>query len=204
MAACDYLIAQDILSDCDNPSVAGIESDGVIINRNDIDFAASELDDTRKNVVKTIALKTGKRGYKISVIGGTPFNNTQITLSVGTNRNTFINDLAFIILDNSPDLAEKVLDPLANGQFVAVFENKFKNTNKSTNAGDNSFQIMGWYQGLKAQTLENVKYSEDTVGGWGVMIQETGSPRAAMFLFDTSYATTQAAMTALTNPVATP
>jgi len=190
MANCDFLISNNIDSDCENPVTKGIEANGVIINRQDVDFAASVFDNTRKNVIKTLALKTGKKGYKISVNTNNPFNNTQTTLNVGTNRNSFVNDLAFVILDNSPDLAEKVLDGLANGEFVVVFENKFKNINKTTNAGDNVYQVMGWYQGLKAQTLENQKYSEETEGGWNVMLQESNVPKSALFLYNGTLAAT--------------
>ena len=191
MAACDNIITSNIEADCDNMSVPGIEANGVLINRADIDFGASDFDTSRKNVIKTIALKTGKRAYSISVMGNTPFNNTQTTLNVGANRNSFVNDLAFTILDNSPDLSEKVLDGLANGEFVAIFENRFKNTNKTANQGDNAFQVMGWYQGLRAQTLENQKYSEETAGGWSVMLQESNAPKSALFYFNTSYSVTQ-------------
>ena len=198
MATCEFLVLQDITSDCDNPSVMGIEANGVMINRADIDFGASEFDATRKNVIKTIALKAGKRGYAIQVSGNQPFNNTQTVLNVGTNRNSFIKDVAFTIFDNSPDLSEKVIDGLANGEFVIVYENKFKNLNKTTNAGDNAFEIVGWHNGARAQTLENNKYSEDTEGGWSVMLQESNAPKSGMFLFNTSYATTKTAVETLT------
>ena len=202
MAQCDEAIKQDISINCDDPIMAGIEANGVIINRADIDIANSEFDETRKNVLKTLTLKAGKRGYKIYVPGTSPFNNTQTTLEVGTNRATFTHDVGFVILDNDPDVCENIIDALANGEFVVVYENKFKNMHKASTPGDSAFQVVGWYQGLKASTLENNKYSEDTEGGWNVVLQETKSPKSGLFLFNTDYDTTRTAFEKLTEDAA--
>lgn len=198
---CNTILENDIQSDCDNPVVKGIEADGVIINRSDIDFPEVVFDATRKNVIKTLTLKTGKRGYKVSVMGNDPFTGTTTTMEEGTNRNSFTNNLAFVILDNDPDVT-KIIDSLAGGEFVVVYENKFKNLNKTTNAGDSIFQIVGYYQGLKASALENDKYSEDTEGGWAVTLTETKSPKSALFMYDTSSSATRTAFDELTNPPA--
>ena len=197
MASCENLIKMGIEPDCDDPVVAGIEANGVIMNRADVDPAATEFDDVRKNVVKTLALKGSAKAYPIYVPSPTPFNNTQTTFEVGTNRNTFTNDLAFAVLNNDPDVCEKVIDMLANGEFVVIFENKYKNVNKATTPGDSTFQIMGYYQGLRATTLENNKYSDETEGGWNVVLQETKVPKSALFYYDTDIETTRTAINSL-------
>lgn len=199
MAECDALISQDIERNCLDEIVGGIEANGVIINRKDVDFSNVEFDETRKNVIAQLPLKAGKRGYKIYVPGTSPFNNTQTVLEQGTNRNTFTNDLGFVILDNDPDVCGNIIDGLANGEFVVVFENRFKNMNKENTPGDSTFQIMGYYQGLRASTLENNKYSEDTDGGWNVLLQEAKSPKSGLFLFDTDINTTREKFDSLTN-----
>jgi len=198
MANCDVLISKDISKNCDDMLVAGIEANGVIINRQDIDFDSVTFETARKNVITNLPLKAGKRGYRIYVPTTQPFNNTQTVLQAGTNRNTFTNDLGFVVLDNDPDVCEKIIDGLANGEFVVVFENKFKNLNKPTTPGDSAFQIMGYYQGLRATTLENNKYSEDTDGGWNVLLQETKNPVSALFLYAGTLAATRTLFNALT------
>lgn len=198
MALCDEIITQDIQNDCDNPIVGGIEPNGVIINRQDIDYDNVVFDDTRKNVIKALPLKAGARGYKVYIPGSTPFAGTKATMEKGTNRNTFTNDLAMIVMNNDPDVCAKIIDAIANGSFVVIYENKFKNINKATNPGDSAFQIVGYYQGAKAETLENDKYSEDTEGGWSVLLQETKSPKSGLFLFDTDIATTRELIESLT------
>ena len=196
---CEYLIKQDIEKNCDDLVVAGIEANGVILNRKEIDFGATVFDDVRKNVIKTLVATS--KGFSIYVPGPKPFNNTATTMEKGTNRNSFTNDVGFVILDNDPDVCENIIDQLANGEFVIIYENKFKNTNKPLTPGDSAFQIVGYYQGLKAETLENNKYSEDTEGGWNVLLKETKSPKSGLFLYNTSYTVTQQQIQTLLNPV---
>lgn len=43
MGKCEYLIAQAITENCDDPLVKGLEKRGIIINRDDVDFGAVEF-----------------------------------------------------------------------------------------------------------------------------------------------------------------
>lgn len=204
MGYCDGIISQSIEPNCENPIVPGIEANGVIINRDDIDFSGVVFEEgsegvvARTNVIKTLPLKTGKKAYKIYVPTNQPFNGTNTTLEEGTNRNTFTNNLNFVILENDPDVCDNIIDGLATGKFVVIYENKYKNLNKATNKGDSAFQIVGYYQGLQATTLENDKWSEDTDGGWNVVLTETRVPKSALFLFNTDYETTKTQVETLT------
>ncbi len=201
MGICDNLIKKDIIPSCDGPIVPGIEQEGVIANRADVDFAATTFNSTRKNVIETLAMKSGKKAYKIVVYGGTPFTGTNIALATGTYRNTFTNTVNMVVLANSPDVCGDIIDGLANGEFVVVLENKSKDLQKEDNPGDSAFQVYGYYQGLKAAEISNDKYSEDTDGGWLVSLTETKVPKSALFLYKTSYETTKAAVDALTSAV---
>ncbi|WP_394901512.1 hypothetical protein [Bacteroides xylanisolvens] len=201
MGVCDNLIKKDIIPSCDGPIVPGIEQEGVIANRADVDFAATTFNSTRKNVIETLAMKSGKKAYKIVVYGGTPFTGTNIALATGTYRNTFTNTVNMVVLANSPDVCGDIIDGLANGEFVVVLENKSKDLQKEDNPGDSAFQVYGYYQGLKAAEISNDKYSEDTDGGWLVSLTETKVPKSALFLYKTSYETTKAAVDALTSAV---
>lgn len=197
MGVCDYMVKKDIQLDCDNPIVPGVEQEGVIINRKDIDFTTVAFNATRKNVIETLALKEGKKGYKVVVLGSTPFTGTNTALAVGTYRNTFTNTVNMVVLANDPDVCADVIDGLANGEFVVILENKAKSLDKEENPGDSAYQIYGYYQGLKAAELGNDKYSEETEGGWSISLQETKVPKSALFFYKTSYETTKAAIDAL-------
>lgn len=193
MGLCDEILKKGISIDCDNPITKGLESNGVIINRQDVDFAVTVFDATRKNIIKTLALKTGKKGYEVYCPGSTPFTGTKTSLEKGTYKNKWTHDLPLVVLDNGPEVCEDIIEGLANGEYVVILRNKHKG-----GEGNAEYQVYGYYQGLRAETIENDKYSEDTDGGWSVALKETGSPKAAMFFFNTDKKTTDAQFGTLT------
>lgn len=182
---CEKIISADINFACDDLVTRGLEADGLIINRSDIDFSSTVFDSNSPNIIKTLALKTGKKAYEVVQQGSTPFTGTQTTLTVGTYRNTFQNQVSIAVLANSPDVAEDIIDALANGSFVCILRNVSKGS-----TGNAEYQIYGYAQGLKASEITNEKYSEDTDGGWLVTLQESSAPKSAIFFFDTDATTT--------------
>ena len=189
---CESLIAKAIDFACDDIIVRGLESDGLIINRSDINFAATVFDDQNPNIIKTLVLKTGKKGYEVNQLGNTPFTGVQSTLEVGTYRNTWTHAIPIAVLSNTPEVAHDIIDGLSNGTFVVILRNKFKGS-----TGDAEYQVYGYTQGLVASEGTNDKYSEDTDGGWIITLQETGARMSAMFLFNTDATTTAAAYESL-------
>ena len=198
MAVCDEILKKDIIPSCDDPVVPGFEQEGVIMNREDIDLATTAFATGKSNVIETLALKSGKKAYKVVVPGNTPFTGSQTAMATGTYRNTFTNTISLVVLDNGPDVCADIIDGLANGTYVVVLENKFKGLQKETTPGDCAYQVYGYYQGLKASAITNDKYSEDTEGGWAVTLEEQKAPKSALFLFKTDYETTKAAVETLT------
>lgn len=198
-SVCEFLLARDIAASCSDPVVPGFEQEGIIMNRDEIDFGAITFDTTRSNVISQIAMLAGKRAYKVRVLGNTPFTGTSTSFVSGTYQNTFTNTVQFVVLDNGPDVCESVIDALANGRFVMILENTFKGLNKESNKGDAAFQIYGYTQGLAASAIENDKYSEDTNGGWLVTLQETKASKSGMFLYKSDYATTKTMFESLTD-----
>lgn len=182
---CDSLIAQAIQANCDSPLVRGMEPDGIIINRADIDFAKAVFATDNKNTLTTILLKAKKQGYLVQQAGNTPFTGTKTSLNSGTYHNTFKNEISLVVLDNGPEVAQNIIDGLANGSFVLILRNLSKGSK-----GEAEYQVYGWYQGLHASALDNEKYSEDTDGGWAVTLEETATPKSALFFFDTDKTTT--------------
>lgn len=186
---CESLIKAAITANCENPIVRGLEPDGIIINRSDIDFATCTV---TGNVISSLVLKSGKVGYPVYQMGSTPFTGTKVSLTTGTYRNKFQNEVVIAILDNNPDVASKVIDGLANGSFVVILRNRHKGED-----GKAEYQVFGYYQGLTASAIENDKYSEDLDGGWLVTLQESNAPTSAMFFYVTSSAATATAYAAL-------
>lgn len=187
MAVCNTLIAENIAVNCSDMVVRGLEADGLIINRDQIDFASSVVAD---NIISTLTLKTSCVAYEVVQQGATPFTGTQTALVVGTNRNTWENTVALVVLGNNPDVNDDIIDPLGNGNFVVILKNK--NT-----ASKGKYQVYGWYQGLRASEITSEKYSEDTDGGWAVNLTESQALKSAMYFYNTDDATTDTAYEAL-------
>ena len=192
MAICDYLISKAISVDCENQSVAGLEPNGLIINRDDIDFSATTFNAQNPNIIETLVLKTGKKAYDIIQQGATPFTGVASNLNVGTYRNTWTHDVPIAVLGNDPDIAANIIDKLSNGTFVVILCNVQKGT-----TGNAEYQVYGYAQGLRASEGVNEKYSEDTDGGWLITLQEQRAPKSAMFFFNTDATTTATAYEAL-------
>ncbi len=181
---CDQLIAQDISFDCDALSVRGMESDGIIINRSDIDFGATVFSSTNPNIIETLTLKTGKKGYEIVQMGNTPFTGLVSNLNVGTYKNTWTHDIPIAVLADNPDVVKDIIDPLSNGTFVLILKTKEQ--------GNGHYKVFGYAQGCRASAGTNDKWSEDTEGGYLITLQEQNAPKAGMFYWKTDESTTAA------------
>lgn len=197
-SVCDFLLSQDIIASCTDPITPGLEQVGVIMNREDIDFDAVTFDTSRPNVISAMTMLKGKKGYKIKVLGNTPFTGTGTSFVAGNYQNTFTHTVQFVVLDNGPDVCENVINKLANGKFVIVLENSYKGLNRDSNKGDSAFQVYGFNQGLVASAIENDKYSEDSNGGWLVTMQETKVANSGTFIYAGSYASSKAVFDSLT------
>jgi len=196
-STCESLIAQDISFACDKLSVRGMEADGLIMNRDDIDFASTVFDSNNPNIIKTLVMKATKKAYEIAQLGNTPFTGLVSNLNVGTYRNTWTHDIPIAVLGDDPDVVENIIDPLSNGTFVLILRSKTKGT-----AGNGEYKVYGYAQGCRASAGTNDKWSEDTEGGYLITLQEANAPKAGLFFYNTDKATTDAAYAAL--KVATP
>ena len=57
------LINADMLYDCLNAPIGGIETNVLLFNIDDIDYTAITRDASNEDIVTNFALKTGKTGY---------------------------------------------------------------------------------------------------------------------------------------------
>ena len=190
---CESLIAKDIIIPCEDQVTKGLEGDGLIINRDDIDFTKTTVEG---NLISAIVLKTGKKAYAIRQEGSKPFTGAKTELTVGTYRNSWKNTIAIVVLANTPDVCANIIDGLANGKFVVILRNLSKGSD-----GKAEYQVFGFAQALKASAGENDKYSDDTEGGWLITLEEESVPKAAYLLYDTSSEQTAAKYASLTTAV---
>lgn len=189
MANCDSVISRDIQANCVSMLIGELENVAWIMNRDDIDFTASVYG-TSEYTLSDIVLKAGKTAYVVHQLGDS-FTGAGTEMEKKRFKNTWASTFNFIIFDNDPETKENV-EGIANGRFVVIWENKYKNT-----AGTSTFEIVGFKLGLKCESLVSLKYDPDSLGGWVGSLKELGGPATPITVFKTDEATTRSMIEAL-------
>ena len=185
MSACDGLIKQGLpKGDCAKLPVKGYERRAVLINREDIDFSAVETSETYANVITALGLKPGKTGYEVYQMGSTPFTGTNAALESNDYFKSVTKNLVIAVINNDRDVAGNFVDPLLNGEFVAIVERKDKGADKNS-----AFEIIGYHNGLTLTALDE-NANGDYYNGGLYTLTETGAPVSRLYLGE-SYAAGQ-------------
>lgn len=196
---CDNLIKQAIERNCADPHVPGLELVGWILNRSQIDFANVTFKSGSTNEISALPLVTGAYAYPVYQSGKKPFNGTKKTLNTSDLGGYVTNRVQFIVLENSPEVSANIVDPILDGEFVFIAENRAKKLKDSTNPGGAAFEVFGFWQGLRLAEGSLDPYSDDANGGWSVALEEEKSPKSGMFLNAGTYAATKTLIDTLVN-----
>lgn len=189
MSTCDQILQRSITENCNEPLVEGLERIGVIINKSDIDLHYTKTDPSCSNIIQHLSLKNGGKAFEIYQRNNA-FTGTNSAAVIGTYRNSTTHQVNFVVFDNGPEVSQKIIDPLFNGEFVIILENRYKNMAASTNKGASAFQVYGYHNGMKLNAATQEKYSEETGSGWNIIMEETRAPKSAMFLYKDDYEST--------------
>ena len=180
MAQCVNVLSKDLTFDCDD-KVKGIEKRILLINRADIDFAATAIE-ADKNKMNTLVLKSGKTGYFFD-----NFKETHISESIkpeisDDDYNGYKHSIGITVYGKSADDYAQI-DQFINGaQLVAVIEHKAK--------GVSSFDVLGFFVGLEVTEGEGRTNS----GAFKFTISTPANqkePNVALKWLETDYATTK-------------
>ena len=194
--ACASTLANDLVKNCADPVIGGLEKVAYILNRADIDIAATKasLVTGSNNVYASLVRLTGKKGYK-----ATNITNETTTKVDGTYVNKFQHVIKGALLDDG-DIPGSVIEAISSGdgEFVAVVEYRFKDFSRTTSPGSSAFNIIGLDVPLtsKGQEIKNDKSSADTDGGWDFSLTCSDS-HARTLWYSTSYTATKALFDAL-------
>jgi hypothetical protein len=189
--ACEGLITADILFDCNNPSVGGLEADVLLINENDIDIAALAVDGTNKIKLTNLALKAGKTAFLlqgVKQINGTSYELVKKEFGPDKFKHMF----AGVILN--PSAANKLQATFLSegGKYIVVVEQKWKGANNA-----DAFQVYGLRSGLELMTMTaNSKENDGTISFTLESTEGYEEPTLPMTLLETDYATTKTAFDA--------
>ncbi|RZK79348.1 MAG: hypothetical protein EOO85_03895 [Pedobacter sp.] len=185
---CTGNLTADILFDCANTPVAGIEQNVILINKNDIDVATTITDATNRILLTNLQLKAGKTGHLLT--GVKQSNGKAWELVKKENApDKFKHTFSGVIFN--PNAANKLqADSLSKGaKYVAVVEQVWKGAG-STDA----FEVLGLTSGLELMTMTNNSKENDNMIMFELSsadgFEETTMPKT---LLDVDYAATKTA-----------
>ena len=195
LGTCAGAVASDLLRNCTDPVVGGVEKIGWLLNKADVDIAATKASKVAgsNNLYASLVRLQGKKGYKIENI-----SNEATTKVDGTYVNTFQHVISGALLDDG-DVPGAVIEALCgDGEFVAVIEYRYKDLGRTLSPGSSAFHIIGLDSPLtsKGQEVKNDKSSADTSGGWHFALSCTDN-RARTGWYSNSYTATKALFDAL-------
>ena len=187
---CTGNLTADILFDCANSPVGGIEQNVVLINKDDIDTTATTTDATNRILLTNLQLKPGKTGHLLTGVkqaNGKAWELVKKENAPDKFKHTFSG-----VIFNPSALNKQQADSLSKGaKYVAVVEQVWKGTD-----GDDAFEVLGLSSGLEVMTMTNNSRENDNMIMFELTsadgFEETTMPRT---LLDGDYAATKTAFT---------
>lgn len=154
---CTGNITADILYDCVNEPVGGIEQNVVIINKDDIDVVATTIDATNRTLVTNLQLLPGKTGYMLTGVKQAHGKSWELVKKENTN-DKYKHTFSGIIFN--PSAANKMqADNLSKGsKYVIVVEQVWKGTDSKE-----AFEVLGLSSGLELMTMVNNSKENDNI-----------------------------------------
>lgn len=184
--SCIAKITANFTTNCETMVVGGLETNVVLINREDIDLIATTF--TANTLVCTnLQLKSGKTGYKIE--GVKQSNGKNYSLVIKENMyNKFLHGIKATIFNPTAE-GKLNLNNMNGGNFVAVVEQKWKGVGSK-----DAFEILGFTQGLELTVLTNNSSENDNAILFELAsLEGYEEPNVPYNLLETNYATTKTA-----------
>jgi hypothetical protein len=189
--ACEGLITADILFDCANPSVGGLETDVLFINAEDLNIATTTTSLTNKILLTNLALKATKVAFLlqgVKQINGTSYELVKKEFGPDKFKHMFTG----VILNPSAANKLQATHLSEGGKYIVVVEQKWKGASNA-----DAFQVYGLKSGLELMTLTyNSKENDGTISFTLESTEGFEEPTVPMTLLETDYATTKTAFDA--------
>ncbi|WP_417357676.1 hypothetical protein [Flavobacterium sp.] len=154
---CTGNLTADIVFDCANAPVAGIEQNVVLINKEDIDYANTTTSTDNRVIITNLQLKEGKTGYLLSGVkqsNGKAWELVKKENAPDKFKHTFSG-----VIFNASAANKQQADQLAMGaKYVVVVEQVWKGTDSS-----DAFEVLGLTSGLELSTMTNNSKENDNM-----------------------------------------
>lgn len=189
--ACEGQISADILFDCLNAPIAGIEPNVLLFNITDIDYTLTTRDGTNPDIVTNFQLKSGKIGYLLQGVKQVNSAASELVKKEFSNdkrKHTF-NGVAF----NVTAATKQQLNEMAKGgKYAVMVERKFKGASNAE-----AFLIYGLDSGLELTTEVHNTNENDGVLQFSLASADGFEERyLPSTVLETDYATTKTAFDA--------
>ncbi|ALM49326.1 hypothetical protein AMR72_10735 [Flavobacterium psychrophilum] len=183
---CTGNLTTDILFDCSNAPIGGIEQNVILIAKDDIDVVNTTTDATNRILVTNLQLKTGKTGHLLS--GVKQSNGKAWELVKKENAPDKFKHAFSGVIFNPSAANKQQADALAKGaKYVVVLEQVWKGADSK-----DAFEILGLSSGLELMTMTNNSKENDNMIVFELSsadgYEETTMPRT---LLDETYAATK-------------
>lgn len=185
---CTGNLTADILFDCANAPVGGIEQNVVLINKDDIDVANTTIDANNRILLTNLQLKAGKTGFLLTGVkqsSGKAWELVKKENAPDKFKHTFSG-----VIFNPGAANKQQADSLSKGaKYIAVVEQVWKGTDSAE-----AFEVLGMTSGLELMTMTNSSKENDNMIMFELAssdgFEETTMPRT---LLDVTYAATKTA-----------
>jgi hypothetical protein len=144
--SCDGLLTDDILFDCENAMVGGIEVNVLLFNHTDIDKVETTFSNTQKTKITDFVLKSGKTGYLfqgVKQVNALACELVKKEIGPDKWKHTF----SGVILNLSTENKERLMEMSSGGLYAAIVELKWKGADN-----EEAFQLAGFESGLELMT----------------------------------------------------
>lgn len=151
-------LSADIVIDCDNIAIGGVEDDIVLIAHEDIDKTASTINASNRLVLDDLSAVSGKSGFLVSGI-----RNAQGFLSEFVPSEETLDKWRHVydgVIATPTSTNRLEASKLAKGKsYVAVVRTRYKGIAKA-----DEFKVLGWTNGLYITAMtENSRESDGMI-----------------------------------------
>lgn len=188
-------LSADVVNNCENLAIPGIEADILLIPHGDVDKTASTIDATNKMLVTNLQLKAGKTGFLLEGVKQTNGYNSEFVPGDDQTPDKSRHIIRGRIL--TPSAANRLqAQKLGEGEsYIAVVNKKYKGKDSK-----DAFLVLGWDAGMYLRS----KTESSTENDGAIVLEmaskdnmlESKDPRV---LLETDYTTT---LTAFSNKFA--
>lgn len=181
----------DIIADCEDLSFAGLEAIVRLINRNDIDYAASTFN-ADKTVCTSLVLKATKEAF--SIVGFKKSNDAEFKLiKKDTVNDAFEHALKGVVFNRKKETLAQLNKFCSGNRIVAVVEYKHKGK-----LVEEAFMIYGWEAGMElAEATHTANANNGTISLRFASVKDEEEPRVPCLYLDDDYETTKTAFDTL-------